>query len=500
MHPPLEDVVALAGRGTTIPVYLEILADSETPVSAFIKLRCGPGSILLESIEGGEQLGRYSFLGIEPVSTLILGEGEAYLSGELGEDYQAFSDPLELVDSLMSRECPVPVPGLPRFNGGAVGYLSYDLARYFEGIPRPIGKGLSLPLGRLAWYKTLLAFDHLRRTIKIITHLPTQGDIQEAYHRASVALEAIAEQLRSRNSNIGGETLHPIPKEISPGGGLNVLSNFTQGQYEDAVRKAKEYIAAGDAIQVVLSQRFSVATKASPLTVYRALRAVNPSPYMYYLDYGSFQIVGASPEMLVRVEDGTVSIYPIAGTRRRGDSLAKDRELAAELSQDEKERAEHFMLVDLGRNDVGRVSEGGSVQVTQLMGIEYYSHVMHLVSHVTGRLRGDLRPVDALRSGFPAGTVTGAPKIRAMEIIAELEADARGPYAGAVGYFGFDGNLDTAIAIRTVILTEGLAHIQVGAGIVADSVPEREYEETENKAAAMLRALQIAESLAAQGD
>lgn len=497
MQPSLEEVIALSNRGTTVPVYQEILADTETPVSAFVKLGCGPGSFLLESVEGGEQLGRYSFLGIEPESALTLGEGEAELSGNLGEARLPFSDPLKLVDDLLSRERPVSYAGLPRFHGGAVGFLSYDLIRYFERIPRPAGAGLGLPLGRLAWYKTVLAFDHLRRTIKIVTHLPTSGDVPQAYRQASRKLGVLAERLRSGTSQVGGEALDLASTAVFGTRELQTLSNISRRQYEESVRRAKEYIAAGDAIQVVLSQRFSVPTRASPLTLYRALRAVNPSPYMYYLDYGGFQIVGASPEMLVRVEDGTVSIYPIAGTRRRGATAAEDERLAAELSGDEKERAEHVMLVDLGRNDVGRVSEPGSVRVTRLMGVERYSHVMHLVSHVEGKLRRDLRPVDALRAGFPAGTVTGAPKVRAMEIISELEPDARGPYAGAVGYLGFDGNLDTAIAIRTVVLSGGVAHVQVGAGVVADSVPEREYEETVNKAAAMLRALQAAEALEA---
>ncbi len=493
LQPSLEEVQRRAHEGTLIPVYLELLADMETPVSAYVKLGAKEGSFLLESIEGGEHLGRYSFLGIEPDSTLILRAGEADLRGELGNETVPYTDPLQLLDTLLQRECPIPVAGLPRFHGGAVGYLSYDLVRYFERIPQPAAPGLPLPLGRLSWYKTVVAFDHLRRTLKIITHISTRGDVAAAYQEAEERVEAMAARLRLPEN---GNTITPGTVPVSrPGAASKPHSNQLQEQFEEAVRRAKEYIAAGDALQVVLSQRLSVPTSASGLTLYRALRAINPSPYMYYLDYGRFQIVGASPEMLLRVEEGTVSLHPIAGTRPRGRSLEEDRRLAAELLEDEKERAEHFMLVDLGRNDVGRVSEPGSVRVTQLLEVERYSHVMHLVSHVEGQLRRDLRPIDALRAGFPAGTVSGAPKIRAMEIISELEPDARGPYAGAVGYFGFDGNLDTAIAIRTVLLQDGVAHFQVGAGIVADSNPEGEYRETMNKAGAMLRALGSAQAM-----
>ena len=494
LQPSLEEVTRRASDGTIIPVYLELLADTETPVSAYVKLGAGPGSFLLESIEGGEHLGRYSFLGLEPSSTLIIHDGEADLQGELGTGTVPYTDPLELVDGLLSREVAIPVAGLPRFHGGAVGYLSYDLVRYFERIPKPAAEGLSMPLGRLSWYKTVLAFDHLRRTLKIITHLSTAGDISAAYREAERRLEDMADRLAHPSVSVG-EPPRPSANGQSVQSEPVLQSNQTREQFEGAVRRAKEYIAAGDALQVVLSQRLSVPTDASGLTLYRALRAINPSPYMYFLDYGDYQIVGASPEMLVRVEDRTVSIHPIAGTRPRGGNPEADRRLADELLQDEKERAEHFMLVDLGRNDVGRVSEPGSVRVTQLLEVERYSHVMHLVSQVEGRLRKELRPIDALRAAFPAGTVSGAPKIRAMEIISELEPDARGPYAGGVGYFGFDGNLDTAITIRTAVVKDGMAHFQTGAGIVADSVPETEYQETMNKATAMMRALRSAQAM-----
>ncbi len=499
LQPSLEEVQRRAREGTIVPVYLELLADLETPMSAFMKMGPGPGAFLLESVEGGERLGRYSFIGTEPCSTLTLRDGEADLRGDLGNETVTFQDPLDLVHDLLAREHPVQVGGLPRFHGGAVGYLSYDLVRYFERIPRPSAEGLPVPLGCLSWYKTLLAFDHLRRTIKLITHVPTSGDVRRAYLEAARHLEALADRLRSRNGHVAADTCGPAPTTVRSLSYPPLRSNLTREQFESAVLRAKEYIAAGDAIQVVLSQRLSTAVAASPLAVYRALRSINPSPYMFYLDYGYYQIIGASPEMLVRAEDGCVSIHPIAGTRRRGHTAEEDDALAVELAADEKERAEHFMLVDLARNDLGRVSEAGTVRTTQLLEVERYSHVMHLVSRVEGRLRGDLRPVDALRAGFPAGTVSGAPKIRAMEIISELEPDTRGPYAGAVGYLGFDGNLDTAIAIRTVVLARGVAHVQVGAGIVADSVPALEYQETMNKAAAMLRAVHAAESLRGAG-
>lgn len=495
LQPSLEGVRQSARLGTIVPVYLEVLADLETPVSAYMKLGGGPGSFLLESVAGGEQLGRYSFIGASPSSTVTIGDGLATLSGELGRGDAPFTDPLDLIHELLRRERPVRLAGLPRFSGGAVGYLSYDLAGCFERIPKPAAEGVRVPLGRLGWYKTVLAFDHLRRTIKIITHIPTGGDLAVSYEVAEAELSSIATRLASGNGLGRSDQVSLAPQRGRGSGMAEYAANVSRAEFERSVSRAKDYIAAGDAIQVVLSQRLSAPTTASPLGIYRALRSINPSPYMYLLNYGDFQVIGASPEMLVRVEEGVVSVHPIAGTRPRGASEAEDEALARELATDEKERAEHYMLVDLGRNDVGRVSEAGSVTVTQLLEVERYSHVMHLVSHVQGKLRSDLRPVDALRAGFPAGTVSGAPKVRAMEIISELEPDARGPYAGAVGYFGFDGNLDTAIAIRTVVLVDGVAHVQVGAGIVADSVPAREYEETVNKAAALLRAVRAGETI-----
>ncbi|HEX9017341.1 MAG TPA: anthranilate synthase component I [Chloroflexota bacterium] len=499
--PTLSEIRKARHAGELVPVFREILADFETPLSAYVKLGGGPGSFLLESVDGGERLGRYSFLGVEPEGTIMLGDGTARLSGVLGDGTVAFADPLQLVDTLL-REHPVsPADDLPRFSGGAVGYLSYDLCRKFERIPAPEGPGLGLPMGMLGWYHTVLAFDHLKRTLKIITHVSTGDDMEDGYARATAKLDRIVAQLARPGSfpfRANGTDSTAVSASITKRMQVDSSypqSNMTRDQFERAVARAKEYIVAGDAIQIVLSQRLALPCKASALALYRALRSINPSPYMYLLDYGDYQIVGASPEMLVRVEDSRVAVHPIAGTRRRGRNAGEDRELADELTADPKETAEHYMLVDLGRNDVGRVSKAGSVKVSQLLEAERYSHVMHLVSHVEGTLRDDLRPVDALRAGFPAGTVSGAPKVRAMEIISELEPDARGPYAGAVGYFGFDGAIDTAISIRTAVLKDGIANVQVGAGIVADSVPALEYEETMNKAAAMMRAVSAAEAL-----
>lgn len=504
-EPSLSEIKQGARRGTLIPLYVELLADFETPLSAYVKLGGGTGSFLLESVDGGERLGRYSFIGVEPEGTIILENSGARLSGVLGDRTVLFDDPLKLIDELLLSHPAAPGTNLPRFSGGAVGYLSYDLCRRFERIPAPSGPGLGLPLGVLGWYRTVLAFDHLKRTIKIITHVSTEGDLEDEYTRAAAKLERIATQLaqpsdaRFATASTNG-TSAKSPSSGAGGESRRLDSNMTREQFEHAVTRAQEYIVSGDAIQIVLSQRLALPCKASPLALYRALRSINPSPYMYFLDYGDYQIVGASPEMLVRVEDSKVSVHPIAGTRPRGHDAKDDERLAEELTADPKETSEHFMLVDLGRNDVGRVSRAGSVKVSQLLETERYSHVMHLVSHIEGVLRDDLRPVDALRAGFPAGTVSGAPKVRAMEIISELEPDARGPYAGAVGYFGFDGAIDTAIAIRTAVLMNGVAHLQVGAGIVADSVPELEYEETMNKAAAMLRAVSAAEAIDSGGN
>jgi anthranilate synthase component 1 len=472
-YPTLEEVRQLKKYGNLVPVCRDIQADLETPVSAYLKIACGNYSFLLESVEGGERLARYSFIGTEPSLVIRTGNENPV-------------DPLKLVERELAQFRPVPIANLPRFHGGMVGYLSYEVARYFERLPCPDQDPQRLPESVLMLADTLLVFDHVTHKIKVVSHAHLDGDVDTAYREAICKIDDLVNRLEQpMNSKI----LKNAPPDKS-----EVSSNFSPSEFEAIVSQAKEYIYAGDIIQAVLSQRLARPTYASPFAIYRALRSVNPSPYMYYLHLGDFYIVGASPELLVRVEDGIVSNHPIAGTRPRGSDITEDLALEEELKSDEKERAEHIMLVDLGRNDIGRISEPGTVEVTQLMDIERYSHVMHLVSHVQGKLRAGLSQFDALRSCFPAGTVSGAPKIRAMEIIAELEREKRGPYAGAVGYFDFSGNLDTAITIRTLIIKKNIAYIQAGAGIVADSIPEREYQESLAKAQALLSAIDQAEA------
>ena len=491
--PTLIQARALAQGARWTPLYREVLADLETPVSAYLKLGGGAHSFLLESVEGGEQVGRYSFVGVEPSQILEVHDDGVSLKSAAGERSVECGDPLRLVDELLGRATGARLPGLPRFVGGAVGFLSYELARSFERLPAPSSNPLGVPLAALMFVETLLVFDHSRRTIKLLTRLPLNGDLDAEYRAAVGRIESLAQKLGRRTSD-GHVTLASLPAHAE-GIGLHdrLRANLSPSEFMARVRVAKEHIRAGDVIQVVPSQRFSLETTAEPFAIYRALRVLNPSPYMFFLDYGAYQLVGASPEMLVMVEDGLISTRPIAGTRWRGATAADDDRLAAELLADEKERAEHVMLVDLGRNDVGRVSTPGSVRVDQLMQVERYSHVMHLVSTVSGRLRPELRPVDALRACFPAGTLSGAPKIRAMEIIAELEPDRRGPYGGAVGFFGWNGDLETAITIRTALVRDGFVHVQAGGGVVADSDPALEYEETQNKAAAVLRSAIAAE-------
>jgi anthranilate synthase component 1 len=475
-YPDIDEVKAAAGRGTVIPIYREVLADLETPVSAYLKIARGQYSFLLESVEGGERLARYSFMGTEPYRVLRAG---AALNGG--------GDPLRAVEEELRRFEVVPVEGLPRFAGGAVGFLGYECVRHYEPrVPVHESDALGLPEAHFMFADTLLVFDHLKHVIKVVSYVRLDGDIEASYRQAIWKIEELVDRL--------ARPLSAVPENgaaTSVGG--RVESNFEREDYLMAVEQVREYIVAGDAIQVVLSQRFGRRTAAHPFNIYRGLRHVNPSPYMFYLDFGEYQLVGASPELLVRVEDGQIDYHPIAGTRRRGRTEAEDRALEEELRASEKERAEHIMLVDLGRNDVGRVSAPGTVQVTDLMSVERYSHVMHLVSHITGRLRDGCTPFDALRSCFPAGTVSGAPKIRAMEIIGELEPDQRGAYAGCVGYFGFDGHMDTCITIRTIVVKDGVAYVQAGGGIVYDSDPAEEFQETVNKAQASLRAIEYAE-------
>ena len=481
----LEEFKALAERGTFVPVCKEMVADLLTPVSAFLKIaEESEYAFLLESVEGGEQVARYSFLGKDPFLILRARDGRTIVqrAGETSESGTPFIDALR--DVMAAYHSPF-VPGLPRFTGGAVGYLSYDTAAWFEPVTLQPSAGVPQDDAGFMLFDTVLAFDHVRHRILIIANARITGDedLESLYQFACARIGFLQRELERSLSHA----------ERAPGAALDVKPNMTRAAFEAMVRTAKEHIAAGDVYQVVVSQRFEAGIEADPFTVYRALRHVNPSPYMYFLRMGERSIVGSSPEMLVRVEGRRVETHPIAGTRPRGRSDEEDLRLAEELKGSEKERAEHVMLVDLGRNDVGRVSEYGSVRVPTYMALERYSHVMHLVSIVEGTLAADRDQLDALVSCFPAGTVSGAPKVRAMEIIADLERDRRGVYAGAVGYLDFAGNLDFCITIRTVVIEKGRASVQAGAGIVADSNPAAEYEETRDKARAVIRALELAQ-------
>ena len=484
-------------RGASLPLCRELPADLETPVSVYLKLRGRGPSFLLESVERAEQVGRYSFLGIEPRCQIVARGREVTVAREDGEDVHrlaAGQDPLDIVAAELSAYRPAPTltvtRGLPRFIGGAVGYLGYDLVRFFERLPNTARDELGLPDMHLLLADTLVAFDHVRHRLLLCANarVPSNADPQAVYEEAASRLDALENRLRT-----------PLPPTPPPPGATDSEPQplMSRERFMAAVQQAKEYIAEGEIFQVVLSQRLMRPTKADPFAIYRALRRLNPSPYMFFLDLGGtppFYMIGSSPEMLVRLEGRTATLRPIAGTRPRGRDEAQDRALEAELLADPKERAEHVMLVDLGRNDLGRVCEFGTVHVEELLTTERYSHVIHIVSSVTGRLRPDVDACDLLRATFPAGTVSGAPKVRAMEIIEELEKVRRGPYAGAVGYLGFDGNMDTCITIRTIWMCGQTAYLQAGAGIVADSDPSREWEETLHKAKALSVAIAMAES------
>jgi anthranilate synthase component 1 len=459
-----------------------------------MKLRTSGPSFLLESVEGGERQGRFSIVATTPRETLRFGEGTLEHEGPDGVARAACDDPLEAIDEILRGRVAAPVAGLPRFHGGAIGFLGFDLIRSYEDVGPRGEDPYDVPLAHVSFCDTLVVFDHVKHTIKVVAHASLTDDLDAEYVAATARIDAVVDRLRGAAPLNASDALIADVPTSAPRAPI-APSNMTQERFETMVETAKEYIAAGDIFQVVLAQRFSVPTDASALAIYRALRVVNPSPYMYLLDFGDYQIVGSSPELLVLVDGDTVVTHPIAGSRPRGATPAQDEELERELLANEKERAEHIMLVDLGRNDVGRVSRPGTVQVDQLMSIERYSHIMHIVSNVTGQLREDLRPVDALRACFPAGTVSGAPKIRAMQIINELEPDGRGAYAGAIGFFGYNGNLETAITIRTAVLRDGVAHVQAGGGIVADSQPTAEYQESVAKAQALLTSIRLAGEL-----
>ena len=496
--PTLDEFLKLAAQGNLIPVTRRILADFETPLSAYQKIRGEGESFLFESVEGGEHIGRYSFVGCNPRAVVrqdgnrveVLAGGKVVETFSVGADGQVY-DGLEVVAGVMREYKAVAVPGLPRFTGGAVGFIGYEWVHDIEPVvPRPPHDDLNTPVLYFLIADEILIFDRVAQTVTVLVNavLEDAGSPAEAYENATSEIERLISLLEqpSEHKSIG------VQPEVMPP--VTFESNQSKEKFFANVEASKKYITAGDIIQVVGSQRFSTPVKASPLDVYRAARHINPSPYMFLLELDGFSLVGASPEIHVRCEEGKVEIRPIAGTRRRGKNAEEDAALEKELLADPKERAEHVMLVDLARNDIGRVCDFGSVQVKELMAIERYSHVMHIVTQVEGKLSADQTPYDLMRATFPAGTVSGAPKIRAMQIISELEQTARGPYAGCVGYFSFNGNLDTCITIRTALIKDGNAYIQAGGGWVNDSTPEAEFQETVNKSMAMRKAVAMAES------
>ncbi len=499
VSPSAEEFIALAREHGVVPVARRVLADLHTPLGVYDLVRGDGPSFLLESAEHGERWGRYSFVGFDPFLVLRSRGGKVTVEGELpaglpdgvGGDV-GLLDSLDVLLRLLSAP---PLTGVP-LHGGAVGYLGFDVVREVERLPETVTDDLGLADAVLTFPRHVVALDHLQQVMTVVTNVVTASlddDALRAAHRtADEANEAVLERLA-----LPGRRHAPVAPPERSAGLPEVTSNMIDGAYLEAVRRIKKHIVAGDTFQTVLSQRFSVRTDVDPFDLYRVLRVINPSPYLYLIDTGEAHIVGSSPEALVQVQGRRVETWPIAGTRRRGADPDEDRMLGQELLADTKERAEHVMLVDLARNDLGRVCEPGTVDVSQFMEVERYSHVMHLVSAVAGELREGVGPVDVLRATFPAGTVSGAPKVRGMELIDELEPTRRGPYAGAVGYLDLAGNLDTCITIRTVVLHDGVAHVQAGAGIVADSVPEREEQETRDKASAVLAAIRAAELLRA---
>lgn len=484
--PSFAEFERLSLTGNLVAVYREFLADMETPVTAFRKLDGPYHSFLLESVEGGEKWGRFSFIGIGP-STIFRNRGRLVEIKRLGQTIfeGEVDDPIEKLREFMGSYRPAQVEGLPRFFGGAVGYMGYDMVRFMERLPDKAGDDLTPYDMYFMVAHTVVIFDNVRNTVKVTVNVLIEEDtgLQAAYQEASRQIDAIQARLARplRIATPAVAAREPAPRSLT-----------TKDDFLKAVARGKEYIEAGDVIQVVLSRRLEVRTAADPFDLYRALRTINPSPYLFYLKFDTVTLAGSSPEVLVRLDNGKVEIRPIAGTRPRGSTASEDERLAEDLLADPKELAEHVMLVDLARNDLGRVSEFGSVNVTDLMRVEKYSHVMHIVSDVQGRLARGKDAFDVLRASFPAGTLTGAPKIRAMEIIDELEPLRRGPYGGAVGYIGFSGNMDMCITIRTMVIRNGSVYLQAGAGIVYDSDPEREYQETAAKAGGLIRAIEMA--------
>ncbi len=492
VSPTRDEVAAMAPIHKQVPLLHTFIADCETPVSAFLKLRDGGPCFLLESAEEGQRLGRYSMIGIRP-QAVIRGVGDqlALLTDRGVVHPLNAGDPFGAVEDVVAAAGVAAPPAELVFHGGAVGFFGYDLVRQVERLPDVPPDDCGIPDIAMMITGPVVQFDHLRRALTLV--VPCRLDLDEPL---DAAYERAVTELREIKARLSGPV--PVPEQPKPAPVIgSIESNTTRRDFEDAVERVREYVFAGDAFQVVPSQRFAARMNLDPFAVYRGLRTVNPSPYMFFLDFGDVALVGSSPEMLVKVVDGTVETRPIAGTRPRGETLEDDQRLADELLQDPKERAEHVMLIDLGRNDIGRVARPGTVAVKELMGIHLYSHVMHIESSVVGELAEGMRASDALRAAFPAGTLSGAPKVRAMEIIDELEPTKRGPYGGAVGYVGFDGALDVCITIRTIVFKDGVAYVQAGAGIVADSVAASEFTETENKAAGMFRAIEVA---AAQAD
>jgi anthranilate synthase component 1 len=508
MHhfPSFDEFVTLARQHSVVPVYRQLIGDTLTPVSAFCKIQEGDWSFLFESVVGGERLGRYSFLGSGPFLRFqayerrvqIADLGNPQSSSERAASWRGnpqwqeleHPDPLKLLEEKLAAYRAPHLPGLPRFCGGAVGYAAYDSVRYAERLPHPPHDDRGLPDLCFAFYDRMVIFDHLTKTIAVVAHAHVDPrDLERSYRSACDKVDRLVERLHQGVADLQLTDIAPIGEAHLP-----YHSNFEPEAFLAAVEKCKEYIKAGDIFQVVLSQRLVTETRARPFDIYRTLRVVNPSPFLFYLRMGPLCLVGSSPEIMVRVEEDRVTIRPLAGTRPRGKTEEEDNRLAQELLADPKERAEHIMLVDLGRNDVGRVARYATVQLSDVLTVERYSHVMHLCSTVTGRLNPGLTAFDALRSCLPAGTLSGAPKVRAMEIIDELEPHRRGPYGGAVGYIDFSGNMDTCIALRTLVLKGQTCYLQAGAGIVADSVPVNEFEETMNKARGLLRAIEMAEN------